>query len=142
MYCTKCGKEATQADAFCAKCGTPLDSQSIEQAAEPERKMYSHSAVEERWIVKLGRVKQRLIRRWVNLVQVILGIGCLVGCHALFSYSNDLINHVPVTSGQFMARDDVMLMRVDYENAGLGILILGILAGILLTKGLGGLFRK
>lgn len=105
-------------------------------------KLHSHSVVEERRIVKLGRVKQQLIRRWVNLIQVMFGIGCLVACHALLSYSKDLINHVPVTSGQFMARDDVMLMRVDSENASLGVLILGILAGILLTKGIGGLFRE
>jgi hypothetical protein len=142
VLCSKCGTDLPNGSNFCFKCGTPLYSQNIEQAAEPERKMHSHSTVEERRIVSFGKVKQQLRRRWVNLIQVILGIGLVVACIALANYSKHVINHVPVTSGQFMARDDVILMNGDIENATLGIFIFGILAGILLTKGIGGLFRK
>jgi hypothetical protein len=104
--------------------------------------MNSPSTGKEQWIANLGRVKQYLMQKWGNLIQVILGIGSVVACIVLLNYAKNVINHVPVINGQFMNRDDVILMNGDIENASLGVFVLAIPAGILLAVGIRGLLRK
>jgi len=107
-----------------------------------KREVNSRSTGEEQRIANLGRVKQYLVQRWGNLIQVILGIGSVVACMVLLNYAKNVINHVPVINGQFMIRDDVILMNNDIENASLGVFVLAIIAGILLAVGIRGLLRK